>query len=148
MNNNWIKFSDCKPTEADLPYWAAGGLPDPAPNIINHPYGHAESRTHWQRATAPEPPPRELTQREKDGGAFFEWLEESDDTSPQTIWHAGIAYERSLPAAPPPPKEPTQLEKDDEACDQWNNCAQGFITYRQTWHAAIAYVRATKEEAL
>jgi len=102
MNKNWIKFSDRKPTEADAPYWAAGGLPDPAPNIINHPYGHAESRTHWQRATAPEPPPRELT----------------------------------------------QLEKDDEACDQWNNCAQGFITYRQTWHAAIAYVRATKEEAL
>jgi len=95
MKKNWIKFSDRKPTEADAPYWAAGGLPDPAPNIINHPYGHAESRTHWQRATAPEPPPRELTQREKDADAFFEWLEESDDTSPQTIWHAALAHERA-----------------------------------------------------
>jgi len=95
MKKNWIKFSDCKPTQADFPYWVAGGS-CVAPHLVTFANCHAGDRTHWQRAIVPAPPPRELTEWEKEEEAFNEWEYYSGlNVTPKLAWHAAIAYKRA-----------------------------------------------------
>lgn len=66
-NNEWIKFSDRKPVEADFPIWVY----DVRDNLVllfqNPVPTFHRDRTHWKKGPQlPVPPPKELTQREKD----------------------------------------------------------------------------------
>lgn len=66
-NNKWIKFSDQQPVAADFPIWVY----DVRDNLVllfhnPMPTFHRD-RTHWKKGPQlPAPPPKELTQRQKD----------------------------------------------------------------------------------
>lgn len=50
--------------------------------------------THWQPATLPEPPKKELTQRERDEGAWKNWYSANAFATrfSDESWHAALAY--------------------------------------------------------
>ena len=98
QNDGWIKMSERKPTE--FPVWGAFELSGINSGIkvvsfydrgiLPHPV------THWKPAILPEPPKKELTQRELDEKAHDMWYSGSglanwnDPTG--HIWHAALAY--------------------------------------------------------
>jgi hypothetical protein len=107
QNDGWIKMSERKPTMNDLPVWGInaenGKLPflcthdnwsDMMPGQNNRYSGFNNWATHWQPATIPAPPKKELTQREKDEEAFIHWESGSHrvDDDPRYAWHAALAY--------------------------------------------------------
>lgn len=67
-NNEWIKFSDQQPVEADFPLFAWNATAAPCGEHYFHfPIANfSESWTHWRRSQKVAPPPKELTQRQKD----------------------------------------------------------------------------------
>lgn len=92
----WIKTSECAPTEADLPVWAwYEGMAMPSTFQFIPP----EYVTHWRPAKADIPaPPKEETQAEKDDAAFHAWYHDDGTIAcgaHMTTWHAAIAWERS-----------------------------------------------------
>lgn len=94
--DGWIRMSERKPTEADLPVWYFSGQAVCGPyELISTGY------SHWRPAEKiPAPPPRELTQAERDEEAFWEWFENQEvycACQPELCagWHAGIAKERA-----------------------------------------------------
>ncbi len=94
-NDGWIKMSEQKPTWEDFPIWAFA-------KDWNHEV-HVKLKgdtvhpdiTHWQPATLPAPPKKELTQREKDEEAVKAlWREhwESKSSSMTDFAVSCIAY--------------------------------------------------------
>lgn len=70
-NNEWIKFSDRKPVAADFPLfaWTATAAPC-GEHYFQFPIANfSESWTHWRSSQKVAPPPKELTQHEKDHAA-------------------------------------------------------------------------------
>lgn len=96
--NNWIKMTERRPTQADLPVWCANRNREVfLLELEDEPdWGYL---THWRHAKADIPePPKEETQKEKDGAAFRLWCFcGNEDAFPSTddIWHAALAYERA-----------------------------------------------------
>lgn len=91
--HGWIKMSERKPTEADLPVMYGAWADDwvcvsSAVNTSPHP-----SYTHWMRA--PAPPPREPTQFQRDNAAYHEWHRNANGAGTLFAFEAGIAYERA-----------------------------------------------------
>ena len=97
----WIKMSARKPSRSDLPFWVntpAGvwlweaDTEDFDIAQLGHPGATA---THWQPATLPEPPKKELTQRERDELSFTKWCPVMDKPLKEgrnLAWHAALAY--------------------------------------------------------
>lgn len=99
--NDWIKMTDRRPTEADLPVWV---YDDGEGHVIRGPQLYRDSMpfldawTHWKSADIPAPPPREETQEEGDYAALVEWGRDENIQPLFTVrktWHAAIAYERA-----------------------------------------------------
>lgn len=101
----WIKMSERKPTEADAPAWMSNGpLIELWQKRDFRKYFIDPKQCgwlHWQPATLPEPPAKELTQRELDEEALREWnrreyrgsqVEELVTHCESRAWHAAIAY--------------------------------------------------------
>lgn len=103
--NDWIKMSDRKPTEADLPVWAESPKwvePEKprliwslsvlfSPNCI--------PARSWKTARDIPAPPKEQTQRERDEAAFKEFCEDTEaaqhNGACSPSWHAALAWERA-----------------------------------------------------
>lgn len=69
MNTTWIKRSEREPTEADLPIVMGGYMCGSGKAWDIALYACLPPKSHWSgywRSIKAEPPPRELTQREKD----------------------------------------------------------------------------------
>ena len=92
MDNNWIKISDHAPV---FPAWL--WHPDHKfPLMFQCDIGiDCSAYTHWQPATIPAPPPKELTQAERDEEALLSWYR-SRDLRPSSgeSWHAALKWER------------------------------------------------------
>ena len=92
----WIKMSERKPTEADCPMWVSHSENTGFWNIADFRNHHlAHGWTHWQPATLPEPPKKELTQRERDELSFTKWCPVMDKPLKEgrnLAWHAALAY--------------------------------------------------------
>lgn len=94
-NDRWIKMSERKPTEKDYPFWTTSkkgvGLWTYEEDIEEL---DPDWCTHWQPATLPEPPAKELTQRERDEEGFQSWYDATPDhmTALGHVWHAALAY--------------------------------------------------------
>ncbi len=84
-NDGWIKMSERKPDKFPVWYFRSeDGL------IILMDYETSYNTfTHWQPATLPAPPKKELTQREKDEEAF---VYTAGNNTPLGAWHAALAY--------------------------------------------------------
>jgi hypothetical protein len=96
-NDGWIKMSDKQPLNA-APIWGAFEM-DGEMVVSFYDRGIFPSIvTHWQPATIPTPPKKELTQREKDEEAFTKFfLNEAstkllDSAVRHEAWHAALAY--------------------------------------------------------
>lgn len=105
---DWIKMTDRRPTEADLPVWVFyKGAMRPILYTVEPP----SYMTHWRPAAPDVPePPMERTQYERDRDAFIHWDDGLSDNL-AAAWHAAIAYERAevakmLPKAHPYPEGP------------------------------------------
>lgn len=92
-HDGWIKMSERKPTRADLPVWWAYS-PDGDPEVeLSRELLHWLPDVYWQPATLPEPPKKELTQREKDEEEFRSFfLRMRGDSEAETVWLAALAY--------------------------------------------------------
>lgn len=99
-NNDWIKMSERKPTEADLPIWLYTPTPLDVDNNLGMPIQiwmkevpRCLDFTHWRPAKPdiPAPPAPEPTQREEDEAAALEYIR-YNSWSAQSIWHAALAY--------------------------------------------------------
>jgi len=93
-NDGWIKMSERKPTWADFPIWIygrEGGHPGP---FVRQEFTNHEVYAFWKNAsTLPNPPAKELTQREKDGEAFKRWYDTAKyDCVPRDAWETALAY--------------------------------------------------------
>lgn len=97
----WIKMSERKPTKADLPFWVTtryGVFLWEADTRDCDIFGlsyKTNNVTHWQPATLPEPPKKELTQRERDELSFTKWCPVMDKPLKEgrnLAWHAALAY--------------------------------------------------------
>ena len=101
----WIKMSEHPPTEVDAPVWMSNGpLIELWQKRDFREYFIDPKQCewlHWQPATLPEPPAKELTQRELDEEALREWnrreyrgsqVEELVTHCESRAWHAAIAY--------------------------------------------------------
>jgi hypothetical protein len=95
--DGWIRMSERKPTEADLPVWVY--QPNAADGVtvwlrtmnIEDMVACEHAFPMWQPARIPAPPPREMTQRELDRRAYEDWsLNGKGDA-----WSAAIACERA-----------------------------------------------------
>jgi hypothetical protein len=124
--DGWIRMSERKPTEADLPVWAYYS-DDGTLTHWNRIYATdgCGCATHWRHAKAdtPAPPPREPTQAERDEAVFdafnksgdgFSWSSEAHGytTALRTTWLKALAYERAEIAK----LLPGQSCTIDEAC--------------------------------
>jgi hypothetical protein len=97
--NDWIKMSERKPTEADLPLILGR----------NNSYGWTmqycyetlvclDDWTHWFPQSRPPAPPKEQTQRERDEAAYMTWFITTDLSAgynTRWAWHAALAWERA-----------------------------------------------------
>jgi len=99
MSTDWIKMSERKPTEADLPvWWCKDGrhvaLIHPSLSLLPD-----LSRTQgvWKCAKADIPaPPREETQGDADQISLMKWRDKDQWAfSPTAAWHAALAHERA-----------------------------------------------------
>ena len=92
-NNNWTKISDRQP---QYPAWlfypgteSATLVREPLPHEL--PVGYS----HWQPANIPAPPPREMTQVEKDAAEYVRWHNmQGKSPWPCDAWHAALKWER------------------------------------------------------
>lgn len=127
----WIKMSERKPTEADAPAWMSNGpLIELWQKRDFRKYFIDPKQCewlHWQPATLPEPPAKELTQRELDEEALREWnrreyrgsqVEELVTHCESRAWHAAIAYRdgqnrEDLKNVPIPPFDNYACDRDD-----------------------------------
>lgn len=108
--NDWIKMTDRRPTEQDLPVWVWPFGDNGAPVIFhNLAFSGNSSVSHWRSAAQDIPePPREETQEEKDRKAFNGfWCNNTSSPLPfgEDAWHAALAWERAevakiLPSVP------------------------------------------------
>lgn len=107
QSDGWIKTSERMPTEADLPVWgikASEGYrpflvtdenwPELAPGQNGREAGFNGWATHWKPAALPEPPKKEMTQRERDEEALEAWKQSQLNffTGRNDAWHAALAY--------------------------------------------------------
>jgi hypothetical protein len=104
MKTDWIKMTDRRPTEQDLPVWAYKTGEQPYLCAITKPHSYW---THWRPAKADIPePPREETQWDKDESAFRRYNHSGNGCSQSAAftgwtkalneyWHAALAYERA-----------------------------------------------------
>ena len=99
MKTDWVKMTDRRPTEQDLPVWAWYSDID-GPWIVREISLVGGTQTHWRPAAADIPePPRGETQREKDQEAFVK----CEYRTMQDQWHAALAWERGEVAKMLPP---------------------------------------------
>jgi hypothetical protein len=104
---DWTPMTTRRPTNSDLPVWLYNGngrhncLVSRGHDLKDYVSDDC-SWTHWQPITLPAPPPRELTQREKDEAAALSAL----PYMPGIVslhrqsgfahgWHAALAYRDS-----------------------------------------------------
>lgn len=95
-NDGWIKFSEQRPCQSDLPIWAYHPGSDPVLHKNSIPI---TGPTHWQHAyqrwEPHSPPPKELTEAEKDKQAFRTWSNAELSQwvlTREDAWHAACAY--------------------------------------------------------
>jgi len=98
MKTEWIKMTDRRPTEADLPVWAwfAYDKECRGPYLFDEQLC-MDDVTHWRPAKddIPEPPKPEPTQRERDQGEFNAWWDPLRNVPHcADAWHAALAWER------------------------------------------------------
>ncbi len=102
QNDGWIKMSERRPTEKDLPIWASNGRREVwfvRDGKIDWHFGGVgqgwDKDCYWKPATVPAPPAKEKTQRETDEEAFKKHAEHACPgwtKSGLEIWHAALAY--------------------------------------------------------
>lgn len=94
QNNGWIKMSERKPTDGDLPvlFWnnqdddyelwsKSDGLPT-----------SFRERELWKPATLPSPPAKEMGQRDEDEHEFQMRFNGIGYDSPLHVWQKALAY--------------------------------------------------------
>jgi len=102
---DWIKMTDRRPTEQDLPILLWNDRVPKAKycstnNVLRCQLG-LTCFSHWM--PAPEPP-REETQYDKDRAAFQSTQRYGIENAPWYTWHAALAYERAEVAKMLPPE--------------------------------------------
>ena len=97
-NDGWIKMSERQPALSAYPVWQtnrAGGVT----LVVCHAHDIPGS-THWQPATLPAPPAKEMTQAEKDteeytalfGDPLCFYSSKGCQAYTSDVWHAALAY--------------------------------------------------------
>lgn len=94
MKPDWIKMTDRRPTEQDLPVWVYSN--DGALQGINLMHIVTDAWPYWRPAKDDIPePPMEETQEDKDEAAWRSWQNDSiGGAFTHDAWHAALAWER------------------------------------------------------
>lgn len=105
-NDRWIKASERKATEDDLPVWVCdrGGRRHLFDGCLP-----GDVWEYWKPAAADIPaPPKEPTQDERDTDARRDWIDKTEVrfVTVGNAWHAALAYERAEVSKLLPPVRP------------------------------------------
>lgn len=96
--NEWIATNERQPTIKDLPLWAFAYEKDKI-YLFDHGTLPGGGFSHWKSANIPKPPPKAMSQRQRDEQSFEAWVAWPENMVRKGMtrhtWHAAVAKERA-----------------------------------------------------